>query len=216
MTLGASVSVFITLTALQASDFDAARLRTGVFRYRTTFRGKPAGDSLIQISKQPNGHYVFSNQVSGEFKQSWEAVSLPDFTPISARLDFDVRPGFELHYNNGRVTGFVTRTQRKVDDSILPGTVDQRIDWAAVMSLERPSKAFHVYDPGTGNSRVTVTIGNAELTTGAYKTVEVTYHILKNNGTEEYRIRMTKDLPRMMVREDFPNGAVTELINFNP
>jgi len=40
---------------------------------------------------------------------------------------------------------------RAVDDIIAPDTVDQRIDWAAVMSLitytPQQQFLFHVYDP---------------------------------------------------------------------
>jgi hypothetical protein len=46
-------------------------------------------------------------------------------------------PRFALAYRAGRVTGYVTRGSRRSIDTIVPaGTVDQRIDWAAVMASE--------------------------------------------------------------------------------
>ena len=70
-------------------DFDATRLRTGSYSFRTLVDGKDAGRSRIQISKSADsGNYVFSNVVIGSFSQSWEAVVSPTFDPVSAKLTF--------------------------------------------------------------------------------------------------------------------------------
>src|SRR5204863_9011989 len=89
------------------------------------------------------------------------AIATPTFAPISAKLTFGegekLRKEFELKYQDGRVTGWASG-KGKIDVEVLSDTVDQRIDWAAAMSQELvPGREFavHVFDPGTGASRVT-------------------------------------------------------------
>ncbi len=115
---------------------------------------------------------------------------------------------------SGRVTGVAK--QRKVDDSLTPDTVDQRIDWAVVMLLPEykvgQQNSFRVYDPTTGNSAVSVKVSQASQA----GTVWVVYSISKSNGAEEYRLLVRTTGPRLMLKEEFPNGAVTELVDWQP
>lgn len=215
-------------------DLDVARLQTGSFRYRNLEAGKEAGQGLIQIRRVPNSqNYQFSNSISGVFAQSWQTVASEDFSPLSAKLTFgegmDVRPAFELAYQNGRVTGlsFPRKGQepaepRRVDEAIAADTVDQRIDWAAVMALKEYTPGekfeFHVFDPGTGHSRLRAEVGETTITTvpaGSFETIHVTYHIEKNRGTETYEVFFTKKTPRFQVREKFPDGSVSDLLEQN-
>lgn len=210
-------------------DFDATRLRTGSYSFRTLVDGKEVGRSRIQISKSADsGNYVFSNVVIGSFSQSWKAVSSPTFAPVSAKLSFGqgnaARTAFDLSYQGNRVTGFITSQKeplkrREVDETIADDTVDQRIDWAAVMAskkyVEGREFKFHVYDAGTGNSFVSVRIGKSEKTAvpaGSYETVRISYQIDKRSGAETYEVFVTKQAPRFLVKEKFPNGSVTELV----
>jgi hypothetical protein len=210
-------------------DFDATRLRTGSYSFRTLVDGKEVGRSRIQISKSADsGNYVFSNVVTGSFSQSWEAVVSPTFGPVSAKLTFGqgsaARTVFELAYQGSRVTGFITARKepskrREVNETISDDTVDQRVDWAAVMTLkeyvEGQEFKFKVYDPSTGNSLVSVRIGNSEKTVipaGSYETVRISYRIDKRSGAETYEVFVTKQAPRFLVKEKFPNGSVTELV----
>jgi hypothetical protein len=215
-------------------ELSAARLQTGSFRYRTLVGGKEAGQSQIQIRRSADtGNYVYSNLITGAFSQSWEAIASPSFMPISAKLTFgqgnESRPVFNLSYRDARVRGFAVQSdthppaRRTVDEAVAIDTVDQRIDWAAVMSLKDYSPdqeyTFHVYDPGTGNSRVIVKIGATESTrvpAGTFETIRVVYRIEKNRGTEVYELLAHKQSPRFMVKEEFPNGAVTELVEARP
>ena len=210
-------------------DFDATRLRTGSYSFRTLVDGKEVGRSRIQISKSSDsGNYVFSNVVIGSFSQSWEAVASPRFAPVSAKLSFGqgsaARTAFDLSYQGNRVTGFITSQKepfkrREVDEAIADDTVDQRIDWATVMAfkeyVEGREFKFHVYDAGTGNSVVSVRIGKSEKTAvpaGSYETVRISYRIDKRSGAETYEVFVTKQAPRFLVKEKFPNGSVTELV----
>jgi len=210
-------------------DFDATRLRTGSYSFRTLVDGKEVGRSRIQISKSADSeNYVFSNVVIGSFSQSWQAVVSPTFAPLLAKLRFGegsaARSVFELAYKDGRVAGFITARKepfkrREVNETISDDTVDQRVDWAAVMALkeyvEGQEFKFRVYDPSTGNSLVTVRIGKSEKTTvaaGSFETVRISYRIDKRNGAETYEVFVTKQAPRFLVKEKFPNGSVTELV----
>jgi hypothetical protein len=210
-------------------DLDAGRLQTGSFSFRTLVDGKELGRSRIQIRRSADsGNYIFSNLVIGSFSQSWEAVASPTLAPISAKLSFGegsaARTAFNLSYQGNRVNGFVTpqkepSKRREVDETVSDDTVDQRIDWAAVMALkeyiEGQEFQFRVYDPGAGNSLVSVRIGKSETTAvpaGSFETVHVSYRIDKRGGAETYEVFFTKQAPRFLVKEKFPNGSVGELV----
>lgn len=210
-------------------DFDATRLRTGSYSFRTLVDGKEVGRSRIQIRRSADSrNYVFSNLVLGSFSQSWEAVASPTFAPVSAKLSFGqgsaARTVFELAYKGTRVTGFIASQKepfkrREVDEAIADDTVDQRIDWAAVMAfkeyVEGHEFKFHVYDAGTGNSLVSVLIGKSEkivVPAGSFETVRISYRIDKRSGAETYEVFVTKQAPRFLVKEKFPNGSLTELV----
>ena len=210
-------------------DLDAGKLQIGSFSFRTLVDGKEVGQSQIQIHRAADsGNYVFSNLVSGSFSQSWESVATSTFAPVSAKLSFGqgsaARTAFDLSYHDDRVTGFIVSQKdplkkREVDEMVAHDTVDQRIDWAAVMALEKYVKGqehrFHVYDAGTGNSLVTVQIGESEtavVPAGSFETVRVSYRIEKRSGAETYEVFVTKQTPRFLVKEKFPNGSITELV----
>ena len=210
-------------------DLDTGRLQTGSFSFRTLVDAKEAGRSRIQIRRSANwGNYVFSNLVTGSFSQSWEAVASPTFGPMSAKLSFGAgavaRTAFERFYHGNRVTGFVVPKKEpskryEVDETVAADTVDQRIDWAAVMALKEYIEGrefqFHVYDPGTGNSLVSVRIGKSEtiaVPAGSFETAHVSYRIDKRSGAETYEVFVTKQVPRFLVKEKFPNGSLIELV----
>lgn len=210
-------------------DLDATRLQTGSFSFRTLVEGKEVGRSRIQIHRAADsGNYVFSNLVTGSFSQSWEAVATPRFAPVSAKLSFGqgsgARTAFELSYQGNRVTGFMASRKepskrREIDENASDDTVDQRIDWAAVMALkeyvEGKEFQFHVYNPGTGNSVVSGRIGKSETTAvpaGSFETVRVSYRIDKRGRSETYEVFVTKQAPRFLVKEKFPNGSAVELV----
>jgi hypothetical protein len=204
------------------SSLNAERLKTGRFLYRTIIHGKDAGNSEISIQKSSGSrNFVYANRVSGAFSQQREAIATPNFGPISAKLTFGagekIRPEFELKYRDGRVTGWASGKE-KIDLEVLPDTVDQRIDWAAVISqnlvLGRDF-TFHVFDPGTGTSRVTGRIVGPEIVhvpAGSFEAVRIVYRIEKARGPEVYQILTNLDGPRMALKEEFPNGAVSELV----
>jgi hypothetical protein len=201
---------------------NAGHLKTGQFVYRTVIHGKEAGNSEISIHKLPDSeNFVYTNRVSGAFSQQWEAIATPAFVPISAKLTFGEgekrRREFELNYQDGRVTGRVSG-KANIDVQMSTDTVDQRIDWAAAISQDlTPGRefAFHVFDPGTGVSRVTGHIAGSEtvrVPAGTFDAVRIVYRIEKARGTEVYQILTNRDGPRMALKEEFPNGAVSELV----
>jgi hypothetical protein len=208
---------------------DAHRLKTGEFTYRDSIHGKQLGTSKITIEKAAAGsNYDFAAETIGYGDQQWESVATPSFEPVSAKLSFG-KPGarspeFDITYTNRRVTGFVvsrphsqTGARRSVDALVPAGTVDQRIDWATVLASDlKPGAQFHfsVYDPGIGISAALAQIGPLEevhVPAGPFSVFKITYRIAKATGTEQYVVFASEDRPRVLVREDFPDGTVSEL-----
>jgi hypothetical protein len=188
--------------------------------------GRESGSSEIGIGRSDQDTFSFTNLVEGMFSQSWEAVASRGFVPISARLitgsGKDARTVFELNYRGGRVSGFATSSKdlarRAIDEAVAADTVDQRIDWAAVMAVKELAPgsrfAFHVYDPGTGHSPVeAVVLGPATVVVpaGSFETIRIEYRIQKKGRSETYVVFVRSELPRFLVKETFPNGAETEL-----
>ncbi|HXT24956.1 MAG TPA: hypothetical protein VN749_09040 [Candidatus Eisenbacteria bacterium] len=219
---------------------DAHRLRTGHFTYRTMEHGKDVGKGQITIRQvADSGNYEFSGQFDfvEEFKdyprQRWNSIATAELEPISATLTLDqaagAAPVFDLKYGSGRVTGFFvgrkknsdTKAGQSIDAALPANTFDQRIDWAAVLGspLEVAQRfEFNVYDPGTGVSGVTVEVGYLEriqVPGGSFDAYRVVYRIKKRGKTEQYVVFASRELPRVMVREEFPNGSVDELIEMS-
>lgn len=222
--------------AISHFNASAVRLKMGTFTYRDLDHGNEVGGNTITIRKLANSErYDFSNDstfaadFSGFHSQRWDAVATPTFEPISAKLAFvrgaEVVPVFDLRYSSSHVTGFVVerrgtaaQTTRSVDASVPANTVDQRIDWAAVLAgdLETGKQfEFHVYDPGTGVSLVTGRVGpleQVEVPAGTFRAYRIIYQMEKAGRTEHYQMLASRDSPHVMLREEFPNGVITELI----
>lgn len=203
---------------------DAGRLRIGRFEYRMPKAGIETAKFTVTVERLQSGNFRFTGEASG-FNQKWESTATPLFQPVSAMLRMQRRDGkmysMNLKYGDGRVTGLQEKessTADRIDDHVPPGTLDQRIDWAAAMArrLDIGDKlAFTVYDPATGVSRVTGEMARAErmqVPTGTYDTMRVIYQIEKSKGTERYEVLASKTEPRVMIREDFPDGTTSELI----
>ena len=135
-----------------------------------------------------------------------------------------------LLYGRDRVTGSAGTTadnmtneaklaeMKPVSAAVPTGTVDQRIDWAAMLAsrLEVGQKLdFTVYDPATGVSKVVGEIGKAEqirVPAGTFETIRAVYRIEKLKETETYEVLASKEMPRFMIREDFSSVMSTELV----
>jgi hypothetical protein len=97
--------------------------------------------------------------------------------------------------------------------------VDQRVDWAALMSARLApgsTVTFSVFDPWAGTSPISAHVDGLEevrVPAGKFSTMRITYLIeKKTRGLEQYVVWVTADEPRFLVREDFPNGSRTELV----
>jgi hypothetical protein len=212
------------------SQADARRLKTGRFAYRERQNGKDVGASEIVVERLPDSNYSFSSKITGAFRQCWESVATSEMTPVSANLsmgqDACVTPRFELEYGSGRVTGFsVARSgdsapvRRSVEDAVPPSAIDQRVDWAYVMTIDlRAGQTFRfdVYDPSTGVSKVAAKVSppeRVEVPAGSFDAFRITYEVAKSRGAETYVVFANAQGPRMMLREDFQNGVVVELVS---
>lgn len=222
------------------ADFgsNATRLKTGLFIYqdRNHDDGSVVGSSRILIRRV--GHesdYEFSNLATfasgflGFHSQRWNAVASVRFQPKSADLSFlngnEVAPIFDISYRAGRATGFVVSRlsdgaskKSYVNDPIPADTVDQRIDWATVIANDLKAGRhfeFNVYDPKSGVGHVQADVGalsDVRVPAGDFVSYAIDYRIHKVNGVEHFRVFASKETPRFMVREEFPNGVVTDLV----
>ena len=209
---------------------DAHRLKTGQFDYRDTNDRKPLGTSRINIEKVgADEEYNFSAETIGYGDQQWESIATSSFAPISARLSFgkagNRSPSFDLKYAAGRVSGFAVSharseaaTRHTVDGRITLDTVDQRIDWATVLASDLKPGAhfrFSVYDPAIGISPVFAQASPVEqvhVPAGVFNAFRIEYRVEKTTGTERYIVFASEQQPRVMLREDFPDGTISELL----
>jgi|SRR5580698_8269756 hypothetical protein len=209
---------------------NAMLLKSGEFVFGD-FRGDTElGRSRITIARKADGQYLFSNEVIGHAAQTWTAVAGVDFEPVAAVLEFRGegeahQPIFDIHYKGGRVTG--SRRPRQppgaapilVDDAAEPGVIDQRIDWASVMARKLKIGLmfnFQVYDPAIATSAGSAMVedgGRIHVPAGDFDTFKITYQIGKKTGSERYVVFASKALPRILVREDFPDGVSSMLEN---
>jgi hypothetical protein len=154
--------------------------------------------------------------------------------PRSAALGIgpsdDKQRTMQLRYQAGAVTGTTTNPDPakgpptgEVHAEVPGDIVDQRIDWAALMSAPLApgaAIAFTVYDPWTGISQVTAEVRAPEriaVAAGAFSVIHVTYRMAKpQRPVEQFELWVSEAPPRFLVREDFPNGATTQLVAAAP
>jgi len=214
----------LLVSVLHAGPFATSRVQAGRFVYRDTRDGKVLGTFTLTITPQADGTTIFTGDAEG-FHQHWRAATTADFTPIYAELRIrrnDQRTyAMDVRYEAGIARGSVTNAPAptKSSERAVPAdTVDQRLDWAAMLSspLDVGERVhFHVYDPDAGLTAVSGQALAAQTVTvpaGTYSALRLQYRMDKSAEPETYVIDVTQTAPRFMVREEFPDGSVTELI----
>jgi hypothetical protein len=205
--------------------FDAAQLKEGRFVYHTTLKGESLGETVLEI-RRAGSNYVISMSAPA-IAQSWKATVARSFAPLSASLEMRGKKGpysMALEYDGAKISGEereggVTRPVGAVAKGVV---LDQRVDWAAIMAANAPatsSIALHVFDPSTGSSSMLGKIGGTQAMRGAWgeaPAIRLDYTICKRDHLEEYTVYATFETPRYMLREDMPNGLVSELIRIEP
>jgi hypothetical protein len=205
--------------------FDAQLLKEGRFTYRTTLKGESLGETVIEIRRE--GAHVRISMSAPKISQSWNATVERSFAPLSASLAMRGRKGayeMKLQYAGTKVTGEereegVTRPVNALAEGIV---IDQRVDWAAMMASTAPaggSIAVRVFDPSTGLSEMLGKVGGTRTMSGAWgdlTALRLDYTLCKRDHLEDYTVYATRDVPRYMLREDMPNGLVSELIRVEP
>lgn len=205
--------------------FDALQLKEGRFTYRTTLRGEPLGDTVIEIRRVDPTVRITMN--APKIGQSWEASVRRSFEPLSAHLRMQSRGTpyeMTLAYDGDKISGEERKgdTATSVSATAAGVVIDQRVDWASIMALTATSGssiAVRVFDPSTGFSAMLGLVGETHSMTGAWGTtdaVRLDYRICKRERVENYTVFATATPPRVMLREDMPNGLVSELIRSDP
>jgi hypothetical protein len=205
--------------------FDASRLKEGRFTYRLTSDGKSLGDAVIEIRRDGKRYRITMG--APDVKQSWESTLTKSFEPLSAHLLIGRPKGayeMTLRYAGKKITGkeLDGATARDVSATAEGIVIDQRVDWAAIMATPAPagsSIALQVFDPSTAFSRMVGKIGETQKMSGPGGVADVRrldYSICKRDHVEQYTVFATRDPPHIMLREDMPNGLVSELIRSEP
>jgi hypothetical protein len=201
--------------------FDATLLKEGRFIYHTTLKGESLGETAIEVRRV--GERFVITMSAPKIEQSWKATFTRSFSPHSASLVMKGRKGpyaMELQYDGAIITGEereagVSRPVKATSKGVL---VDQRVDWAAMMAATAPAGSaisLQVFDPSTGSSPMLGKIGGTQSMHGAWgdlDAVRLDYTICKTDHLEEYTVYATQGTPRYMLREDMPNGLVSELV----
>lgn len=215
--------------------FDAARLLTGTFTYRGTVDGGSPNLSTSSVARLSDGRYRFTAGIPA-FDQSWRTIADRSLAPVATVLEMRTRDGqhytLTLDYSGLKVAGHAVTaaapggsrsgSDHSVAGRIRPGTVDQRIDWAAVMSTDkRPGETFdfQVYDAKTGLSRVHCQVGDAGMMNtpeGRVHAIRLNYTVYKSTGTEAYAVYTTAAFPRVMLREELRGNLVISLVGIQP
>jgi hypothetical protein len=201
--------------------FDATLLKEGRFIYHTTLKGESLGETAIEI-RRVGARFVISMSAP-KIEQSWRATLMRSFAPLSASLQMRGKKGpyaMELTYAGAKITGEERQSgnTRPVKATARGVVVDQRVDWASIMAAEAPEGSaisLQVFDPATGSSPMLGKIGGAQPMRGAWGELDamrLDYTICKPDHLEEYTVYATRETPRYMLREDMPNGLVSELI----
>ncbi|MBN9656686.1 MAG: DUF3108 domain-containing protein [Acidobacteria bacterium] len=217
----------LVLCPLAAQTFDAGRVKTGVFDYTITDHQKEVARLSLKIERKDSGRYAFSADATATVCQHWESTATSTLEPLSALLRFckdgPDRPIFQLDYAGRKVsgvryTGVPPAQEKHAVHATVPGaTVDQRIDWAAVMAMDlKPGLnfGFNVYDPGTGISRLTGRVDGVQDITvpaGRFTVYRMVYEMDKQGQVEHYESLVSRDVPRVLVRIRFPNGSLSDL-----
>jgi hypothetical protein len=208
--------------APQPVRFDAAQLREGRFTYELRSDGELLGTSVIEIRRRTPDEYLIRMDAPA-VKQHWSASVGRRFNPFTASLEMTGGKSpyrMSLSYSANEVSGTELKAgaTHPVAAVIKRQVVDQRVDWAAVMAAQFPGGnniEFDVYDPGTGFSMLVGTKMPAKRIAGVLgkqPAIRLDYTIHKADHTESYSVYATKSEPRVMLREDMPNGLVALLV----
>jgi len=205
--------------------FDASLLKEGRFTYHTTLRGESLGDTVIEVRRDGPNYRITMN--APKIAQSWNASVRRDFAPLSAQLKMRAHGApyeMSLVYDGTKVTGVEKRVEgaKPVNATVTGVVLDQRVDWASMMAVKAPpgsSFAVGVFDPTTGSSPMLGKLGPTQPLEGAWgkaSAVRLDYSLCKREHVENYTVFATEATPRTMLREDMPNGLVSELIRVEP
>jgi Protein of unknown function (DUF3108) len=232
------IACFFVVVGLPASTladdapFDAARLKTGRFTYVDIQNDQEGSPSTCTIHRLKDGRYRFTCDFPS-FQQSWSTVATQYMAPVKTVLNMRTKDGglykMDLSYSGRHATSVVAisggangnegkPTNSLVEADIPARTVDQRIDWATAMATAlQPGQQFrfNVYDAKTATSRVTCSISDAgtmHTPLGDFRAIRLDYKVGKASRAEEYTVYATRNLPRMMLREDLPGGLTWKLI----
>ena len=128
------------------------------------------------------------------------------------------RPAFDASLlKPGETLNGVSGKAKTVD--LPPWIVDQRVDWAAVMTAgltPHSSVSFAVFDPATGVSTVEANASGLAVMAdfpGRGRLARLDYQVCKSGSAEKYSVFSTTKAPLILVRENLRDDEVDMLIS---
>lgn len=212
------------------AELDAERIRTGTFRYGIMLQGTKFGKYELEFEER-DGDYRLEEEASGHAgEQSGTYTFTRGLAPLTARQQGslgDVSAELRLRYEAGRVTGEATlpgdrpeeggpprMEEIAIDTAVAEGTIDASMGLSAV--LASPLSAgfdlrLPLYDPRQGIVALVARVTGEE-------TVEVpagrfdAYRIEMSAGRSSLVLFVTREAPRVMVRQEFAGQPVVFLL----
>jgi hypothetical protein len=74
---------------------------------------------------------------------------------------------------------------------------------------------FHVFDPKDGNSQIVARVKGAETIrtrVGTFRAIRILYTTEKSGGAQTFEVFVNQEMPRFLIKEVFPWGMSSELI----
>lgn len=201
---------------------DAGRLRLGRFGYRVTENGTALGMVWIAIRRLGDGTYRISMD-SADLSQHWTTDLTRHFQPRSARLttgDSATGARLDLTYSASGVAGTHAHAGavERIDAQAIGPVIDQRVDWAAVMASDvEPGARFRLstFERGPRSNQLTGSATETTITTqllGMQAAIRLDYVVTEGDEQSRYAVIASRELPRLMLREELQGGLVMDLV----
>lgn len=210
---------------------DAGRIRADTFAYDVRYGGEELGTLRVSWARTAEGGLRVSEEVSGTLGDEVTTYVVTDsLRPVSARRRGRLGPAsseLDLSYAGGRVTGEAEAGADSTGNGRRPGdirrvTVDRPLPGDVIDSntvvaalLASPLTAgdtlgYRLFRPGSGVVGARARVVGAErvrVPAGSFRT----YRVVLSTDQGEFVLWVTRETPRMLVRQAF-RGRPLEVV----
>lgn len=211
------------------ASLDATRIRTGEMKYVMLLQGSKFGELSWVVVPGEDGSYSVTEQTSGAAGHGRSSYAFTrDFIPLSASQEGtlgNMRAVLELEYAGPWIRGRATLPLEGetlgaedprmedivVDTLVAPGTLDEQMGLAAVMASSLRAGQhleFPIFSPRSGVTRFRAKV-TEEVSVKVPAGVFEAYRIEVSYDETALVVYMTRETPRLLVKEELGGGAVT-------